>query len=188
MVWQKGATLNGSDGAGHVAIVEKVVSDTEVYTSESGWGSSIPFWNKTRTKGNGNWGQGTAYKFLGFIYNPAISDEKPADTTPTPSTSGSTDEKTIWDYLLSKIGNEYGVAGLMGNLYAESCLRPNNFQNAYEMRLGYTDASYTVAVDNGSYTKLGADGAGYGLAQWTYHTRKKRYLPLRRARRSLLAT
>ena len=49
MVWQKGATLNGSDGAGHVAIVEKVVSDTEVYTSESGWGSSNPFWNKTRT-------------------------------------------------------------------------------------------------------------------------------------------
>ena len=86
MVWQKGATLNGSDGAGHVAIVEKVVSDTEVYTSESGWGSSNPFWNKTRTKGNGNWGQGAAYKFLGFIYNPAVSDEKPV--TIVPSTSG----------------------------------------------------------------------------------------------------
>ena len=176
MVWQKGATLNGSDGAGHVAIVEKVVSDTEVYTSESGWGSSNPFWNKTRTKGNGNWGQGAAYKFLGFIYNPAVSDEKPADTTPAPSTSGSTDEKTIWNYLLGKIGNEYGVAGLMGNLYAESCLRPNNLQNAYEKRLGYTDASYTAAVDNGSYTKFGTDSAGYGLAQWTYHTRKKALL------------
>ena len=86
MVWQKGATLNGSDGAGHVAIVEKVVSDTEVYTSESGWGSSNPFWNKTRIKGNGNWGQGAAYKFLGFIYNPAVSDEKPVTTVP--STSG----------------------------------------------------------------------------------------------------
>ena len=84
MVWQKGATLNGSDGAGHVAIVEKVVSDTEVYTSESGWGSSTPFWNKTRTKGNGNWGQGAAYKFLGFIYNPAVSDENPASTPTSP--------------------------------------------------------------------------------------------------------
>lgn len=31
MVWQKGATLPGSDGAGHVAIVERVISDTEVY-------------------------------------------------------------------------------------------------------------------------------------------------------------
>ena len=416
MVWQKGATLNGSDGAGHVAIVEKVVSDTEVYTSESGWGSSNPFWNKTRTKGNGNWGQGAAYKFLGFIYNPAVSDEKPVTTVPStsggkmkysstnrplecmmtqstcykgtstmtvkgvlwhstgannpnlrryvqpddnaanraellallgtngnrndwnhinrqaglncwigkladgtvttvqtmpwnyrpwgcgsgnkgscnngwiqfeicedglndatyfnkvykeaceitaylckmfnidpngtvnmngvsvptilchadshalglgsnhgdvnhwfpkfgksmatartdvatlmktsgsvaptqptnpttptiPSTSsapsGNTNEEIIWSFLLGKIGNEYGVAGMMGNLYAESGLRPDNLQNAYEKRLGYTDASYTAAVDNGTYKKFGTDSAGYGLAQWTYHTRKKALL------------
>lgn len=490
MVWQKGATLNGSDGAGHVAIVEKVVSDTEVYTSESGWGSSNPFWNKTRTKGNGNWGQGAAYKFLGFIYNPAVSDEKPVTTVPstsggkmkysstnrplecmmtqstcykgtstmtvkgvlwhstgannpnlrryvqpddnaanraellallgtngnrndwnhinrqaglncwigkladgtvttvqtmpwnyrpwgcgsgnkgscnngwiqfeicedglndatyfnkvykeaceitaylckmfnidpngtvnmngvsvptilchadshalglgsnhgdvnhwfpkfgksmataradvaalmktsgsvaptqptnptTPTTSafkagdvvkiigtqyysgqsvpgwvraknwivhsvsgnrvvinksedgknsimspfkasdlalanakptsptipstpsapsGNTNEEIIWNFLLGKIGNEYGVAGMMGNLYAESGLRPDNLQNAYEKRLGYTDASYTAAVDNGTYKKFGTDSAGYGLAQWTYHTRKKALL------------
>ena len=416
MVWQKGATLNGSDGAGHVAIVEKVVSDTEVYTSESGWGSSNPFWNKTRIKGNGNWGQGAAYKFLGFIYNPAVSDEKPVTTVPStsggkmkysstnrplecmmtqstcykgtsimtvkgvlwhstgannpnlrryvqpddnaanraellallgtngnrndwnhinrqaglncwigkladgtvttvqtmpwnyrpwgcgsgnkgscnngwiqfeicedglndatyfnkvykeaceitaylckmfnidpngtvnmngvsvptilchadshalglgsnhgdvnhwfpkfgksmataradvaalmktsgsvvptqptnpttptiPSTpsapSGNTNEEIIWNFLLGKIGNEYGVAGMMGNLYAESGLRPDNLQNAYEKRLGYTDASYTAAVDNGTYKKFGTDSAGYGLAQWTYHTRKKALL------------
>lgn len=74
MVWQKGGSLNGSDGAGHVAIVEKVVSETEVYTSESGWNSSTPFWNQSRKKGSGNWGQSSAYKFLGFIYNPAVKD------------------------------------------------------------------------------------------------------------------
>lgn len=77
MVWQKGSTLNGSDGAGHVAIVEKVISDTEVYTSESGYGSSKPFWNQTRKKGSGNWGCGSGYKFLGFIYNPAVPDSSP---------------------------------------------------------------------------------------------------------------
>lgn len=71
MVWRKGATLSGSDGAGHVAIVEKIISDTNIVTSESGWGSSKPFWTQTRTKGNGNWGAGTGYTFLGFIYNPA---------------------------------------------------------------------------------------------------------------------
>lgn len=70
-VWKKGATLSGSDGAGHVAIVEKVISDTEIVTSESGWGSSKPFWTKTRKKGSGNWGAGAGYTFLGFIYNPA---------------------------------------------------------------------------------------------------------------------
>ena len=76
MVWQKGDTLKGTDGAGHVAIVEKIISDTEIVTSESGYGASKPFWTQTRKKGtNGRWGQGSAYKFLGFIYNPAVADE-----------------------------------------------------------------------------------------------------------------
>ena len=62
MVWQ-------DSSYGHVAIVEKVISNTEVLTSESAWGSSA-FYTKTRTKGsNGNWGYGGT--FLGFIYNPA---------------------------------------------------------------------------------------------------------------------
>lgn len=72
MVWRKGATLFGSDGAGHVAIVEKIISATEVVTSESGWNSKKPFWTQTRKKGiNGRWGAGSGYTFLGFIYNPA---------------------------------------------------------------------------------------------------------------------
>ena len=83
MVWQKGASLSGSDGAGHVAIVEKVISDTEVITSESGWGSSVPFYTKTRKKGSdGRWGCGSAYKFLGFIYNPAVQNESPEQPEP----------------------------------------------------------------------------------------------------------
>ena len=81
----------------------------------------------------------------------------------------------IWNYFKGKIGNEYGVAGLMGNLQAESNLRPNNLQNSYESSLGYTDTSYTSAVDNGTYSKSSFvyDEAGYGLAQWTYWSRKK---------------
>lgn len=80
----------------------------------------------------------------------------------------------IWDYLLAKIGNKYGVAALMGNLQAESGLQPNNLQNSYETALGFTDESYTAAVDSGSYTRSQFinDQAGYGLAQWTYSTRK----------------
>lgn len=74
MVWQKGATLNGSDGAGHVAIVEQIISETEIVTSESGYNSTTPFWTKRRKKGTGNWGAGSGYTFLGFIYNPAVSD------------------------------------------------------------------------------------------------------------------
>lgn len=70
MVWQKGATLSGNDGAGHVAIVEQIISDTEVVTSDSGYGGAA-FWTSRRKKGNGDWGAGAGYTFLGFIYNPA---------------------------------------------------------------------------------------------------------------------
>ena len=74
---------------------------------------------------------------------------------------------------MSKIGNPYGVAGLMGNLYAESGLRANNLQNSYEKSLGLNDAQYTAAVDNGTYGNFIHDSAGYGLAQWTFWSRKQ---------------
>lgn len=72
MCWQKGSTRTSSDGAGHVAVVERVVSSTEVVTSESGYNCSKPFWTQNRKKSGGNWGQSSAYKFLGFILNPAV--------------------------------------------------------------------------------------------------------------------
>ena len=64
----------------------------------------------------------------------------------------------------------------MGNLYAESGLNPQNLQNTYEKKLGMTDASYTAAVDQGSYDNFVRDSAGYGLAQWTYWSRKQNLL------------
>ena len=85
-------------------------------------------------------------------------------------------EKRIWDFLMERIGNAFGVAGLMGNLYAESALNPKNLQNTYEKKLGMTDESYTAAVDNGSYSNFVRDAAGYGLAQWTYWSRKQNLL------------
>lgn len=70
IVWQKGATLSGSDGAGHVAVVEQVNADGSIITSESGYGAKNPFWTTHREKGGGNWGESSAYKFLGFVYQP----------------------------------------------------------------------------------------------------------------------
>lgn len=96
--------------------------------------------------------------------------------TGTASTGTAADEKTIWNYLMGKIGNAYGVAGLMGNLYAESALKSNNLQQTYETKLGYNDVSYTAAVDNGTYNNFVKDSAGYGLAQWTYWSRKQNLL------------
>lgn len=91
-------------------------------------------------------------------------------------------EQKIWEFLMSHIHNEYGVAGLIGNLYAESGLRPTNLQNSYEKSLGMTDDQYTTSVDNGDYTNFVHDKAGYGLAQWTYYSRKQNLLDYCRQR------
>lgn len=88
MVWQKG-TLSGNDGAGHVAVVEKIIDSNTIYTSESGYGGSA-FWNSIRRNTNGRWGLGSAYTFRGCIVNPAIG--KVVAPTPTPSAKKSVDE------------------------------------------------------------------------------------------------
>lgn len=97
------------------------------------------------------------------------------------TTTAISNEETIWNFLYGKIGNAYGTAGLMGNLYAESGLKPTNLQNTYEKKLGISDAEYTVAVDNGTYDNFVKDSAGYGLAQWTYWSRKQALLEFAKA-------
>lgn len=85
-------------------------------------------------------------------------------------------EERIWSFLKAQGLTDAGTAGLMGNLYAESGLRPNNLQNSYEGKLGMADAEYTERVDSGSYTNFVRDSAGYGLCQWTYWSRKEALL------------
>lgn len=85
-------------------------------------------------------------------------------------------EKQMFDYLVSFGFTKEGVAGLMGNLKAESNLNPKNLQNSYERKLGLSDNRYTEEVDNGTYTNFVHDSAGYGLAQWTYWSRKQELL------------
>lgn len=95
---------------------------------------------------------------------------------------GKTTDEKIWAYLKAQGLNDFGIAGLMGNLQAESGLTPKNLQNSFENApaktggVGYTDESYTAAVDSGAYAGFVTDRAGYGLAQWTYPTRKQALL------------
>ena len=74
MVWQKGSTLGGKDGAGHVCVVEKIVNENTIITSESGYNAKSPFWTQTRVNKNGNWGAGAEYKFRGCIINPSVNN------------------------------------------------------------------------------------------------------------------
>lgn len=82
----------------------------------------------------------------------------------------------IYQKLKAAIGNDYGVFGLMGNLMAESGLKANNLQNSYNKKLNISDEDYTVVVDEGAYPDFVTDKAGYGLAQWTYWSRKQKLL------------
>lgn len=97
---------------------------------------------------------------------------------------GNTPEERIWNFLMDKIGNAYGVAGLMGNLHAESGLNTKNLENLCERKLKdagkpyCTDETYTAAVDSGAIGReeflhpLPNKQYGYGLAQWTSAGRK----------------
>lgn len=95
-------------------------------------------------------------------------------------------EKQIWDYLVAEIGNDYGVAGLMGNLAAESILSPGRIQNDLTTAMNPSNA-YTSALNNGSVTEHNFVydkmfpyngnnyGPAYGLAQWDYSPRRQNY-------------
>ena len=91
-----------------------------------------------------------------------------------------TNEQLIWNYLYEKIRNVYGVAGLMGNLYAESSLNPRCANGV--KRLGLTNDDYTLIVDEKKNDNFVTDGIAYGLAQWCYKTRKQGLLLLARQR------
>lgn len=124
MVWQKGDTLNGGDGAGHVAIVEKIIDSNTIYTSESGYGSSA-FWNSTRSNSNGRWGLGNGYKFRGCIVNPAVGKVvAPTNNTNTDIANKSVDELAR-EVIAGKYGNGDARKAALGARYSEVQARVN---------------------------------------------------------------
>ena len=87
--------------------------------------------------------------------------------------------KEIYLHLLKSGLTSYGACALMGNLKAESGLKANNAENG---RTSLSDYDYTAAVDNGTYTAFVTDAIGYGLAQWTYWSRKQSLLAFSKSR------
>lgn len=114
------------------------------------------------------------------LYNAVFGDgtddtvnNYPSSVDDTGNLTGSSNSEKIWKYLRSLGYNENGAAAIMGSLYHESGFLPNNLQNSYEKSLG-SDSVYTKKVNDGTYgrSKFMNDSGGYGLAQWTYNTRK----------------
>lgn len=89
----------------------------------------------------------------------------------------------IWNVLMGAIGNSIGVAALMGNLYAESgctpyACQPSRSYSTCMTYIGHVDRheiNETGFVHHGCSSTGGvAEGqGGFGLAQWTYYTRKQ---------------
>ncbi|MCM1220534.1 MAG: CHAP domain-containing protein [Lachnospiraceae bacterium] len=88
--WAKGKVGDGSDGAGHVAIVEEIKSNGDIVTSNSGYKTNR-FWTQTFTKASGYNMKG--YTFQGFIHLPNATPI----TTPT-NPSASSEVTTVTPY------------------------------------------------------------------------------------------
>lgn len=119
--------------------------------------------------GSGGAGGGGSYRTT-----PYTGEVKPI------SVSGGSNESTIWNFFKGKGLSDAGIAGIMGNFYAESAFNPTNLQNSYEKKYG-SDSEYTANVDAGKQSFDSSSG-GYGLAQWTYSTRKQGLLALAQQR------
>lgn len=98
IVWQKGATLSGTDGAGHVAIVEKIDADGTITTSESGWNASKAFWLGTYKAPYNLAG----YKLIGFVYQPENPNPYPVPKRDLQRKMNGTDVQWLQWELISR--------------------------------------------------------------------------------------
>ena len=69
-------------------------------------------------------------------------------------------ETYIWKRLKEAGYSDVAAAGIMGNLQHESGLRPNNLQNAYEIKIGMTDEEYTDEAIPGRHKQTTAASPG----------------------------
>lgn len=133
MVWSKGQKGNKGDGVGHVAIVEKVKSPTEIVSSESGWQAKKPFWTENRSKGDGNWGKGGQYHFQGFIYNPAKSCQPETEEEKAAREQASSRDNSA--YYSTQGGQKQSQSQTVG-LGGEPVGSPKSQWRGYDAKLG----------------------------------------------------
>lgn len=88
----------------------------------------------------------------------------------------------IWNDLMYEFNNEIGVAGLMGNLYAESGCTPYACQptRPYDVCMTYIANLNNHSISKNDFVHYGCSPSGgvsdvqlgFGLAQWTFPSRK----------------
>lgn len=161
-------------------ILDKLLGQSS--TDEEGNETSLSLADGSTSSSSGSFNNGTN---IGGGRS-SITSYTPTNISSMTLTGNSGIEQT-WNFLRSKGLSKEATAGIMGNLNAESGFKFNNLQNSYERTLGFSDDSYTKAVDDGSYSNFVNDSAGYGLAQWTYSSRKKALYDLAKSNNASIA-
>ena len=132
--------------------------------------------------GSGGGGAGGGSSFAGGGFTGGMMTPPSGGASTAKPIEGSDAQSKIWNFFASKGMSAEGIAGLMGNLQAESGLGAMVAQKAKggKNKFGQTDAEYTAAIDSGQQNFL--DSVGYGLAQWTTADRKKGLLEFAKKR------
>lgn len=80
--------------------------------------------------------------------------------------------QTIFNLLRQAGMTEAGALGMLGNFQAESCCEPGRLEGDND-RYRTVSRNYVSRITSGSMSKAEfCKGIGFGLAQWTYPTRK----------------
>lgn len=162
VVWMKG----------HIGVY---VGNGQVVECTPKWANCVQFSNLGNLNGyaNGNSRTWTKHGMLDYLeYKDAIPAKAPTNVTED-NKAKMDNEDYIYTRLIDAGFSPIASAAICGNIQAESNGNPRNVQNSFEVRLGKSDDVYTEEVDSGKYTNFVHDSAGYGLAQWTYYSRKE---------------
>ena len=116
MCWRKGQAGNTYDGAGHVAIVEKINSDGSITCSNSDY-SGRRFYTRTMKS---PYSLGKSYTFQGFIYLPVSSSTTNGSISTATKTSGNAKADYIVKTLVANGMTTAGACGVLANIEAES--------------------------------------------------------------------
>lgn len=187
LVWRKGATLSGSDGAGHVAIpitevhYEAKAEDDWIETNESSYGGTAWFKAKRKRGKDGNWGAGKDYYYRGCI---APEGYKPTPVpTPTPEPTPSVypiKHTVVKGDTVSKLCTKYYGKSTkdLWNLVKDT----NKLNDKYTIKVGqvltfpnpntkpatkkFNEGDKVVIVSTGNSSSLGVGKTAWGLG-WT---------------------
>ena len=150
--WSKGQVGVAADGAGHVAIVEKIDSNGTITCSNSDYGGRR-FYLSTHKKPYAISG----FRFQGFIYNPlTYTEDKPTKVDYANIKPGTTYTVVRGD-TLSKIAAKYGTT-------VDNLVKINKIKNPNLINVGQKIVIKPEEVQGQYYTVKSGDTL-YGIAQ-----------------------